>query len=289
MTKHSLFVIIASVFWGSIGIFSRYLSALGLSSSDVIILRCGLAAIFFAITILLKNPSEFKIKLKDIWCFIGTGIFSLLFFTYCYFEAIERMSLSVAAILLYTAPSIVSVISVYTFKEKFTKRKFLALILSFSGCCFVSGLFTGLNNINFIGVLFGLGSGFGYALYSIFARFALDRSYSSATINLYSCLFAAIGASIIWGSDMAVAVLVSSVPNFLVCLALGFFTCYLAYLLYTIGLSGMEAGRASVMASLEPVVATVFGVVLFKEALTVYSIVGIVLVLSAIIVLNEKA
>ena len=65
-------------------------------------------------------------------------------------------------------------------------------------------------------------------------------------------------------------------------------TCFFPYLLYTHGLEGLENGKASIMASVEPVIATIVGVVIYNEALTVMSTVGIVLVLAAIVLLNIK-
>ena len=66
-------------------------------------------------------------------------------------------------------------------------------------------------------------------------------------------------------------------------------TCFLPYLLYTYGLIGIENGKASIMASIEPVVATLCGVFIYNEGLTVMSTVGILLVLSAIVLLKEKS
>ena len=59
---------------------------------------------FYAILIFIKDKNLFKIKLRDLWCFAGTGLLSIVFFNLCYFKEITITSLSVAAILLYTAP-----------------------------------------------------------------------------------------------------------------------------------------------------------------------------------------
>ena len=68
-----------------------------------------------------------------------------------------------------------------------------------------------------------------------------------------------------------------------------FVTAVLPYLLYTVGLSRMRASAAAIMASIEPVVATTAGALVFGEALTVPAFAGIALVLGAIVVLNAKA
>ena len=72
------------------------------------------------------------------------------------------------------------------------------------------------------------------------------------------------------------------------CVMTGFVSAYLAYMLYTYGLEGLENGRASIMASIEPVVATLVGVFVYGEALSLTGIAGIVLVLAAIVLLNIK-
>ena len=270
------------------GVFRRHLGDMGLDSFGVIMVRCLSAAVMFALMMAVKSPEDFVVRPKDIWCFIGSGICSLLFFTACYFQAMNLMSLSTAAILLYTAPIFVIFISAILFKEKLTKTKLFAMVLAFAGCCLVSGVAGGDTRITLAGLLYGLGSGFGYALYSIFSKLAFERGYRSTTINLYSCMLAFLGAGIIWGFKQPMSVMLSSWGNFGYCVLAGFITCFLPYALYTFGLTKTEAGKASIMASVEPVVATIAGFVAFGEKPDIFALLGIILVLAAIILLNRK-
>lgn len=288
MKKHILAVLAAGSLWGTMGVFTRTLATIGIDSNGAILVRCLLAAVAFAVTILLTDPKQLRIRLRDFWCFFGSGVCSLLFFTFCYFHAINLMSLSAAAILLYTAPSIVMLLSALLFRERITRTKLLAVALAFVGCCLVSGIMGGDARITFGGLLFGLGSGFGYALYSIFARFALLRGYSSNTVNFYSCLLAGLGACLISRPGVYAAAFTASWGNALFCILSAIVTCYLPYLLYTYSLTGLENGKASVLASVEPVVATLLGVFIYHEKLTVWSLLGLVLVLGAILLLNRK-
>ncbi len=287
MRKHVIAVLAAGALWGLMGLFTRGLTAFGVSSRGAIFLRCGVAAICFGLTILITGPAQFKVKPKHFWCFFGSGVCSLLFFTYCYFEAITIMDLSTAAILLYTAPTIVMLLSAVFFQEKITPIKLAALVLAFVGCVLVSGV-GGEKGLTLVGLLYGLGAGVGYALYSIFARCALNRGYSSSTVNFYSCLLAALGAACIWGVGEPVGALVAEPIAILLALAMGGISCYLPYLLYTWGLTGLETGRASVLSSFEPVMATIVGIVVFHEPLTLMSAAGIVAVLGAVVLLNVK-
>ena len=285
--RYTAAVIAAGTLWGFMGFFRRTLDTMGLSASNCIAVRCIVAAILLAITMLISGRKAFKIKLRDAWCFVGCGIVSLLVFGLCYFKAMDYMSLSNAAILLYTAPCFVIIISAVLFKEKITPKKIAAMLMAFAGCCLVSGIGTG-DEISAIGLALGLCSGLCYALYSIFSRFAINRGYSTFTINFYSCLLAGIGATAVGGTDFIP--LISLTPsNLLFAVATGLVTCFLPYLLYTYGLIGIENGKASIMASIEPVVATLCGVFIYNEGLTVMSTVGILLVLSAIVMLKEKS
>lgn len=285
--KYALSVLLAGTLWGFMGFFRRSLDAMGISASGCIAVRCVFATLLFAVTILFTDKSAFQIRLRDIWMFFGTGVLSLFVFGACYFKAMDHMSLSAAAILLYTAPCFVILMSVPLFGERLDRRKLLAMLMAFCGCCLVSGIASGDSRLSVVGVLLGLTSGICYALFSIFSRFAINKGYGTLTINLYSCLLAAIAAAILDGGDFAVHVC-ESTGNFLFAAATGAVTCYLPYMLYTYGLTGMQNGKASIMASIEPVVATLVGVIIYKEGMTAANAAGIVMVIAAIVILNVK-
>ena len=133
MNKYMASALGGGVCWGFMGFFTRHLSQYGIDANGAIIVRCGLAAVCFGILILCTGWEQFRIRPADLWCFLGTGLLSLLFFTFCYFHAINMMSLSTAAILLYTAPTIVMLLSAVLFGEKLTKTRILAAVLAFAG------------------------------------------------------------------------------------------------------------------------------------------------------------
>lgn len=291
MEKHSvtgdILIIIAGLFWGSMGIFVRHLNELGFTSVQVACLRLVTAGILFAVILLIKDPKGFKIKVKDIPLFLALGIVSILFFTCCYFTAIRLMTMSTAAILLYTSPIWVMILAVIFLKEKLTARKVIALILAFAGCVLVSG-FGG--KVTLPGILVGLGSGLGYGLYSIFGSFAL-RKYSPFTVTCYTFLIAGLGSIAV--SDPAdLFSKIASADNRLALagfvLLTAVVTAVIPFLFYTLGLNRTTAGRAAVLATVEPAAATLFGVFVMNERIGIASAVGILLVFAAIIVLSIK-
>ena len=281
-------VLAAGTFWGTMGFFARSLYAVGFGPLEVAQTRITTGLILVGLYILLFNRSQFQVKLKDIWCFLGTGIVSLLLFSTCYFSALNYTSLAVAAILLYTAPFFVMLLSLLLFKEKMTGKKIFALLLAFTGCVLVSGL-GGNENFSWIGILLGLGSGLFYALYSIFGRYAINRGYGAWTMTFYTFLFCSIGCAFLCNWQVIGNAVMADSSTLLWVLGLGFVTAFLPYLLYSYGLEKMESSKASILASVEPVVSALFGVFVFHETLSLVGVVGIILVLAAIVVLNKKA
>lgn len=284
----SLCVIIAGICWGLIGLFTRRLSSVGLDSIQITFLRSLFATILLLIYLFITDKSKLKIKLKDIWIFIGTGICSVSFFNICYFKAIQMTSLSVAAVLLYTAPAMVMIMSCIFFGEKLTVHKVLALVFAFAGCLFTTGLIGSNANISGMGVLIGLGSGFGYALYSIFGTVAVKK-YNSFTVTFYTFLLSTIGLFPVSRPLDEVDTLKEHPKAIIVAFSLALIASVLPYIFYTYGLKYVEAGKASIMAYIEPMVATICGIVVFKETLNISIILGIVLIFVSVILLNIKA
>jgi drug/metabolite transporter (DMT)-like permease len=280
----TLYILIAASLWGSMGIFSRYLNAAGFGAFEVTQVRVTVGFIIVGVYLLIFNRQMLKIKLKDLWCFIGTGIVSLLLFCICYFKSMEYVSISTAGVLLYTAPTFVMLMSLVLFRERLTVSKIVSLVLSFIGCALVSGI--GGNDASLTGILLALASGFFYALYSIFGRYAIIRGYSSWTIVFYTFMFSSVGCAFLCDWNKITHVAFSSATNGLLCLGLGLITGFLAYIFYSMGLERIESSKASILASLEPVVGTVLAMIFFGEFPSVYGYLGIALVLGAIAALS---
>lgn len=277
-------ILLAAALWGVIGLWNRSLMAAGLSPTTIVLVRnfggCVLLAAVFAV----KDRSVFRVKKEHLKYFFGTGVASVVLFTCCYFTCQKLCSLAVASILLYTAPAFVVVLSALLWREPVTRRKLLALVLTLAGCACVCGVFAGGLTVTPAGVLLGLGAGFFYALYSIFGRYALVH-YDSMTVTVWTFLFAG-PASLVLVKPAELAAVFSHGENWLLAAGLVVFSTVLPYLLYTRGLAGVESGRASIMASLEPVVAALVGVAVFAEPMTGLTAAGIVLVLSGVVILR---
>lgn len=282
--KAGALVLAAGVLWGIIGIFSRSLSAAGVNAIQITALRSTVAAAGLFFFLLLRQRQKLRIAWKDLWMFLGTGLCSIALFNIFYFMTMQRADLSVAAVLLYTGPFFVMVLSALLFGERLTGTKIAALFLALFGCVCTTGLING-GSLSMVSILTGIGSGFCYGLYSIFGKFAL-RKYDSMTVTFYTFLVAGVGL-LPFARYGTVASLAAENPSVLgTTLLLGIFSTLVPFLLYTKGLSAMESGKASVLAFAEPLTATVVGVFYFHEPLTLMAGIGVALIFLALVLLH---
>lgn len=277
----------AGVLWGIIAIFISLLKEIGFNSLQCVAIRVFFSAICLIIYLSIFDRSKLKIEFRDIIYFIGTGIFSIIFFNYCYFEAIEVIGgVAVPALLLYMAPIFVMIMSFFFFHEKFNKQKILALFITIIGLCFITGAFSQEVILSGKAILLGLGAGFGYALYSIFSKMIIDK-YEAITIITYTFIVASIGSIPLSG-------VINHLDNLwqlkavIAIVGLVIFCTVMPFLLYTTGLKKIEAGKAAILATIEPIVSAIVGLIFFQEAFDLAKILGMVCILLAIIILNLK-
>ena len=133
-------VIVSAVLWGLYGTFVTILTSMGLARNALVFLRMLGTSLPVGLLIFATDRRAFRVRKADIPLFICNGLFSLLFFTFCYTAAIKVTKIATAAALLYTAPAIVMVLSAILFHEKMNARKIFCCLLAVAGCAFASGL-----------------------------------------------------------------------------------------------------------------------------------------------------
>jgi drug/metabolite transporter (DMT)-like permease len=283
-------ILAAGVLWGTMGLFIHGVTeTYGFTSMQIVFTRAIFSAALLALVLLARGRALFKIKLRDFWLFLGTGLASIVFFNFCYFRAIMLTSMAVAAALLYTAPIFVGLMSRIIFREALTPRKIFAMALAFAGCALTTGVVGNLGGVSVSGVLYGAGAGFGYALYSIFGRFALTRGYKPLTISFYTFAVAAVCVAP-FVSPRAMLAGISAAPGRLPLLLLfALVTTVLPFICYTSGLARVAPGKASILASVEPVVAALLGVAALREKMATTAVgVAVVILSIALLQLPDK-
>mgnify|MGYP000852371889 FL=1 len=283
--KATASVLGAGSLWGVISIFIRQLNAVGLSALQIGMLRALISAVVIFLWLGITHRELLVICPCHLWYFIGTGVISMAFFNWCYFTVIEISQASIAVVLLYTSPIFVMVLSAIFFREKITAKKVLVLIMTFLGCVLVAGLLGGDYALTPTVLLLGLGSGLFYALYSIFGSVALEV-YDTRTVTAYTFLFATLGTLPICDVGTLVEKIAIQPSSLFWCVGIALVSTLAPYLLYTWGLSHMSNSRAAILATIEPLVGALVGILLYKEPANLMKLLGMALIFSAVIILN---
>lgn len=279
-------ILAAAVIWGSIGVAGRIAFGAGVGPLETAFFRAAIAFLTVAAVVAASDRSLLRVGRDDLWLFAAFGVVSIAAFFFVYLYAISRTSVATAAILLYTAPVWVIILSRFLFHEPLTPGKVLAVALAVAGCVLVvRGYDPRSLRLNVLGVLAGLASGFTYGMYSIFGKTALRR-YSPLTTLVYAL---GIGALVLGGAAWAGGAITVAHPaaGWGAIIYLSLVTTLLAQWLYLSGLGEVEAGRASLVATFEPVVAAILGYAALGERLEGWQILGGFLVLSAVLTVRR--
>lgn len=277
--KGYLLILGAAVLWGMIGPFSRLAFREGLLPMEVAFWRAVLTWVFFGAHAAWRR--QMKIKRADIGVVAAFGVTGVALFYGAYQEAINRGGATMAAILLYTGPAWVVVLARLFFGERMTPGKIAALAMTFAGVAGVSmgaeGAGPSVSSAGAPAIFFGLAAGFCYSLYFIFGKH-LSARYTSPTLFLYML---PLGAALLFPM---VAFRPKSPTAWLALVCLAVFCTYGAYYLYYLSLRHLEASRASIAATLEPVVAGVVAFFWWGEVFRPMGYIGGGLVLSAVVI-----
>lgn len=283
--------VLSGIMWGSGGVFVRTFDSLGMDNFTMLFTRIIVSVTLLGVGLFLYDRSLLKIKLRDLWVFLGGGILGMFGINLTYNEAIKHGTLALASVLLSMSPLFVVTFSILFFHEKMTIQKGVCMAAALMGCVLVSGVLENVSGTSLspIAVICGIGSAFFYALYSIFSKAAMKKGYHALTITFY-CLVSSL-ILLVPGTDWAcIGSTIEKgwpwMPWFMLLHSL--LTSTLSYVFYTTSLSFIDAGTASILAASEPAAAMLFGFLFFSEQPTLLSISGLILTTAAIIILSRS-
>ena len=271
------YIICAACLWGLIGIFSKKVFSEGIAPLEIAFWRALLAWICFAICAIIKRETKFE--KKDVPFLIIFAFFCVSIFYVSYQYAVKTGGAALASILLYTAPAWVILTSRIVFKEKFTKIKIICFILTMSGIIAIS---TGDKNVSFIAIASGLIAGICYSFYFTFGKY-FSKKYTSTTLFFYTLPIGIIGIL----PFVEFHHKTNTAWFFLILLAL--FSTFLANSFYYLGLKSLEAGKASLIATIEPVVAAILAYIIFGEVFSLIGYIGVSFIIIAVMLIIIKS
>ena len=280
-------VVTAALLWACSGTAGKYLFGGGMTPAALVQARVTIAALLLSVVMVGFKRPLLKLRRADIvpLLILGGLITPLLQMTY--FLAIKHIQVALALLIQYLAPILVAVFSMLFLKERCTKAKLLALVLSLGGCYLAlggSGLtFAGVDRW---GIFWGLCSAFLYAAYTLLSERQM-QGISPWTVLFYSLMLAALSLNLALGPFIFVAS-GRSLNDWLIIAFVAIFGTLIPFGLFYLGISRIRATRAIITAMLEPVFAAGLAFVLIGERLSPLQIAGGALVIAAIVLLQIK-
>jgi drug/metabolite transporter (DMT)-like permease len=300
-----LFIAAATFFWGlsaTLGraVFTGKLLAGGqaMRPIDPLILaqsRTTIALLILLPILLLKARSSLRLRRRHLVQFFLLGIFGLAASNYFYYFAIQKTSVATAIVLQYVAPVWVLLYMLARRLQRPTLRRVSGVVLAVLGCGLAVGevaaqrgfpwlVISGIR-FNTLGVVAAELAAISFAFYNIFGQHLL-QIYQRWTVLVYSLL----GAAVFWqlvNPPWKIIAQHYSGGQWLFMAVFAITSMLVPFALYFTGLQYLDPTRAIVTACLEPVWAILLTALILGELVSAMQVVGIVVVLSATILVQR--
>ncbi|GGF28879.1 multidrug transporter [Halobacillus andaensis] len=278
-------VMLAGLFWGISGGIADILMDKGWDPIVISFYRGAVGFICFLAWFLVRFKQNWTASTRlYIWSLLaGLGVAGNFTF---YFLSIESSSIAVAATLVYSAPVFVLLISFLLGIERSTWFKWGCIAGVLIGIILLTGAYNPESiSVSFLGAAAGLAAGLCYALFIFgFKKTAsIAKPQTTLTIAFFSfCLILLLfmnrgeAASVVMSNDLGWFIL------------LGILGAGISFIFYVIGIRRTAPSTASMVAMVEPVTASLFGVMLMGDDLGIVQFLGMVLILTTVTVLSVK-
>lgn len=272
-----IFILAAAVQWSTVGPLILFCLKSGMEPVEIAFWRTAIAGSLFCLHAILTRTLKLY-SLRDGLAFLVFGIICIGGLFSLYQNAVKEGGAALAAILVYTAPIWVAITSRIFFKEQLSPLKLTAIALSITGvCCISLSGGSGVTSITPLAVALGLGSGLLYSSHYIFAKRYLQRYSPFALYGL--CMLA--GAAVCF--PFAPVDPSRIAPVWLPLLVAAVFGSYTSFWVYSEGLKRVEATKAVILATIEPMLATLIAWWWWGEFFSPLGWVGAALILSAVL------
>ena len=282
----AILLMLAALFWGLSGGIGGVLVDRGWSPFVISLYRGAIGLVIVGAW-WITHPHRTELRNRRLWAWsalAGLGVAGNFAF---YFIAVEHGSVAVAATLMYCAPVFVFLASFAFGLERPTAFKVAAIVLVVVGIALLTGIHRlEATAIAPVAVAAGLLSGLSYALFIFGFKYASPHGSAPAVLTI---AFLVLVVLLIAPSDhdqLGEALTTSDGPLFL---ALGILGAGISFVLYVIGLRATPPAIASVVAMIEPVAASLFGLIVLGERLTPIQYGGVALILVTVTALSVLA
>ncbi|MEL7565859.1 MAG: DMT family transporter [Dehalobacterium sp.] len=294
--KGFLFAVLAGVCWGTFGTFVRFLIGYGFTETAISILGPALMVVFFLAKVLIQKPQSLKVDLRGLVIYILVGVIGVIGSTWCYAVGLSKgVPLAVASILTFLNYFLVMIVARILWNDKITSVKIFSGIATVVGIALILNVFgtlaASMTGLFWMGlVVISFAGGF------LLCKYAVDLGYDYDAYLMYTNLFAIIVLSFLnppWSvvGEITTNVHAHGFPAILALLGFGLIPMVGSYYFLLTAFGYLESALVVIMYSLDPVVAAILGLVIFRESLGILQVLGIIIVLAALawLQLSERA
>lgn len=286
--RGTLEISIASVGFGFLGIFAKSAFQSGMSVGEFLSFRFALAGALLWISILIIRPRWVLLSFRQILITAALGTFGYAFFSTLYFTAIDGVSISLAALLLFTYPFWVNIFSHFFTDDKIQFKESLCLAGASAGLiCLLWGHIE-VNNAWAIAA--GLGAAISYAIYVMLSG-RLQKDIRPISSALYVITFAALALSLFHQPDYADIPSLSQTQT-LALIGIAVICTVLPLTLELAALQKLRSKDVALIMMIEPLTAVLMGFLIFNETLSLLQLFGALVIAGALITntrdLNRK-
>ncbi|MBC7170610.1 EamA family transporter [Candidatus Bipolaricaulota bacterium] len=281
-------VLAAVLFWSTLGVIGKTLYGLGAEPLFVVTFR-----VLFALGILgaglgLVRPRLLRVPRGRLPGLALYGVVAVGANFALFFLALQHTTVATAIVVAYSHPALVALLAWPLLGERLNLRRVLALALTAGGVFLVAGGYEpGALQANLLGLGYALGNALCLAAYNLLGKRLIVR-VDPWTVMVYGFVFGGAFLAALWGARGAV---IPTLPaaGWLLIVALAAFPSILAYGLYLLALRRLEASRAAIVATLEPVLAAAWAWLALGEGMLPGQLVGGALVIAGVLVLRVGA
>lgn len=277
-----IFVVLAAFFWGLAGGLGAMLMQQGWSAFLVSLFRGGIGLVFVAIWLFFRHKKHgFESFQMWLWSFVaGVGISGNFIF---YFMSIAEGSVAVAATLMYCAPVFVYTVSFVLGLENLTALKSLAVMVVMVGIVLLTQVYSvDGSSVTTFAIFAGILSAIFYALFIFGFKYASPYGSTQAILVIAFSTLVVILLFLVPMDEVSRVFVSDSLPIFM---TLGVLGGGLSFIMYVNGINYTLPAIASIVAMIEPITASLFGVLFLDEVLDLVQVSGVVLILFAVTVL----
>lgn len=283
MNISTIYVILAAFFWGLTGGIAGILMVNGWDAFVVAFYRGAIGLLMVFVWLLAsQRVGELANHRLWLWSIIaGLGVAGNFSF---YFTSIAAGSIAVAATLMYCAPVFVFLLSFVLRLEQATRMKWLAVLLVMLGIVLLTQVYDSAGSaLTPLAIGSGLMAGLSYAVFIFGFKFASPHGSPQSILTIAFLTFVVVLIGFADGASLR-AVIFSA--DWLLFLILGVLGAGLSFVLYIKGLKHSSPSVASIVAMIEPVTASVFGILVFDDTLVVAQFIGMGLILLTVTALS---